>query len=80
MGLQTITGLWKSDKGHLQAKTNREIVIPAGRRVFVFANRNRRTDRDPTHNLVISDGEDDQRPAQEQQGGYQRPAAEDPAF
>ena len=71
MGLQTITGLWRSDKGHLSAKTNREIVIPEGRRVFVFKNKNRRNDRDPEYNLVISDGQDER-----QQGAYQRPAAD----
>jgi len=75
MGLQTLTGLWKADKGHLSGKTNREIVIPAGRRVFIFKNRNRREGRnDPEYNLVIDDGQDDR----QQQGGYQRPAAEAP--
>lgn len=63
MGLKTITGLWKSEKGHLQAKVNQEVVIPAGTRVFVFKNNNRRSDRDPEYNLTMS-VDDEGQPAQ----------------
>lgn len=63
MGLKNITGLWKSDKGHLQAKVNQDVHIPAGTRLFVFKNKNRRSDRDPEYNLTMA-VDDDGQPSQ----------------
>lgn len=49
-----LTGLWLSEKGHLSGKSNEEIVIPAGAKIFVFKNK-QVTGKQPTHNLSILD-------------------------
>lgn len=55
MPFKTLTGLWKDDdKGYLSGKSKDPIEIPAGVKLFIFANDKRETDRHPTHRLAIA--------------------------
>lgn len=55
MPFKTLTGLWRDDeRGYLSGKSNEDVVIPAGARMFVFKNDKRESDRHPTHRLAIA--------------------------
>jgi hypothetical protein len=55
--LKRIGGLWlqqKDGKKYLSGKLDEPITLPAGTRIMVFPARERKSDRSPTHSLLIA--------------------------
>lgn len=60
MGMKRITGLWKNDgaKGtYLSGKLNEDLDLPAGSKIFVFIENQRKGEKSPTHSLNVADDE-----------------------
>jgi uncharacterized protein (DUF736 family) len=55
--LKRIGGLWlqeKNGKKYLSGKLDEPITLPAGTRILIFPARDRKSDKSPTHSLLIA--------------------------
>jgi uncharacterized protein (DUF736 family) len=55
--LKRIGGLWISEKNgrkYLSGKLDEPITLPAGMRILIFPARDRKSDKSPTHTLLVA--------------------------